>query len=87
MLEAQIKKLKYRCWHRSTREMDLILGPWFETWNGKGCNVNLQDLELLLEETDTQLYLWLSCQNTLPKEGRQRTILEDIKSFILERKI
>lgn len=58
--DTVLKRLRMRSWRRGIKEMDLILGPFADTV--------LQDLdgparaqfEVLLEENDHDLYLWLT---------------------------
>ena len=57
--ENRRKRLKFQCWHRGFKEIDLILGSFFDQF---GADLSLQDLddfEALLEETDQDLYNWI----------------------------
>jgi antitoxin CptB len=62
------KKIRYRAWHRGTREMDLVLGPFadahVETMDGG----NLDRLEALMEEEDPHLLKWVMGQDTPPAD-------------------
>lgn len=71
--EPRLKRLKIRSWRRGTKEMDLILGPFFDAC-GKGLDDETLDLyEALLAENDQDLYQWFSGQ--LPAPGEHRKML------------
>jgi antitoxin CptB len=55
-LDDRRKRLLFRCWHRGTREMDLILGRFADAEIGKLSDDELTQLETLLEEADPDLY-------------------------------
>ena len=49
------RRLRYRAWHRGTKEMDLVLGPYADAHaDGLGAN-ELTRLETLMDEEDTDL--------------------------------
>lgn len=59
-LENKRKRLIYRSWHRGTREMDLILGP-FADKNVPGFSESeLEMYEALLLNSDPDLYNWIA---------------------------
>jgi antitoxin CptB len=55
-LDDRRKRLLFRCWHRGTREMDLILGRFADAEIGNLSDDELTQLETLLEEADPDLY-------------------------------
>lgn len=64
--EARLKRLAIRSWRRGTREMDLILGRF---WDAEGASLDdgtLALYEALLEENDHDLYLWVSGRAPVP---------------------
>jgi len=66
MDEARLKRLKIRSWRRGMREMDLILGPFFDR---EGHGMSSQELDLyeeILEENDQELYTWVSGREKIP---------------------
>jgi antitoxin CptB len=67
-LDDRRKRLLFRCWHRGTREMDLILGRFadaeIETLTGD----ELDELERLLEIPDPDLYAAMTGDGPLPGE-------------------
>jgi antitoxin CptB len=49
------RRARYRAWHRGTREMDLILGPYADTHVAEMAELMLGRFEELLEEMDPDL--------------------------------
>lgn len=65
--EIRFKRLRMRSWHRGTKEMDLILGPFADTdLAGLGPD-DLDAYESMLEENDQDLYQWVSGQRPAPE--------------------
>ncbi|WDR05740.1 succinate dehydrogenase assembly factor 2 [Devosia rhodophyticola] len=69
------KMIRYRAWHRGTREMDLVLGPFadahVESMNSEG----LDRLEKLMSEEDPALLTWVMGQ-AVPPENVDRAFLD-----------
>lgn len=59
-LDNRRKRLLFRCWHRGTREMDLILGRFADAEIGNLSDAELDELEQLLEVNDPDLYAAIS---------------------------
>jgi antitoxin CptB len=65
-LDDRRKRLLFRCWHRGTREMDLILGRFADAEIGSLADDELTELERLLEVPDPDLYAGLAGDKPLP---------------------
>jgi antitoxin CptB len=59
-LDVRRKRLLFRCWHRGTREMDLILGRFADTEIATLADDELDELERLIEVPDPDLYAALT---------------------------
>src|SRR6202020_1080361 len=59
-LDDRRKRLLFRCWHRGTREMDLILGRFADAEIATLSEDELAQLELLIEVPDPDLYAALT---------------------------
>jgi antitoxin CptB len=59
-LDDRRKRLLFRCWHRGTREMDLILGRFADAEIAGLADSELAELELLIEVPDPDLYAALT---------------------------
>ena len=60
------KRLRFRSWHRGTREMDLILGRFADRHLAALDHGRLESYALLLEESDPDIYEWLTGQGHCP---------------------
>jgi antitoxin CptB len=55
-LDDRRKRLLFRCWHRGTREMDLILGRFADAEIATLSDEEVTQLEHLIEVPDPDLY-------------------------------
>jgi antitoxin CptB len=83
-LEDRRKRLLFRCWHRGTREMDLILGRFADAAIADLSDAELGQLEQLIEVPDPDLYAALSGDVLLAPELRT-PLFDRIKSFPADR--
>ena len=74
------KRLKFRSWHRGTREMDLLLGR-FADRHLDSFDVGLLDAyAALLEESDPDIYDWVCGRSEAP-DGRFLKALAAVTRF------
>lgn len=59
-LDPRRRRLRYRLWHRGTREMDLVMGRFADAVIADLAETDLGDLERLAEMPDPELYAWVS---------------------------
>jgi antitoxin CptB len=79
-LDDRRKRLLFRCWHRGTREMDLILGRFADAEIADLSDTDLTDLELLIEVPDPDLYAALT--GAMPPAAEHAgPLFERIKAF------
>ncbi len=74
--QALRKKLRFRCWHRGTKEMDLMLGRFADTYVDGFNDQQLKDFEDMLSISDPDLYNWASGREPVPAEQQDNKILE-----------
>ena len=67
-LDDRRKRLLFRCWHRGTREMDLILGRFADAEIASLTEQELVQLERLIEVPDPDLYAALTGGQPLAPE-------------------
>jgi antitoxin CptB len=79
-LDDRRKRLLFRCWHRGTREMDLLLGRFADAEIDRLADVDLAELELLIEVPDPDLYAALT-GNAERRPECAGALFERIKSF------
>jgi antitoxin CptB len=67
-IEIRRKRLRFRAWHRGTRETDLLFGGFADRHLATFNSEQLDRLERLLENSDPDLYAWLTRRETTPSE-------------------
>ncbi|WP_119303292.1 FAD assembly factor SdhE [Dongia deserti] len=79
-LNIERKRLRFRSWHRGTREMDLLLGRFadqrLDAFDGRA----LRAYAALLEEADPDIYDWVCGRGECP-EGELRPIVAALTEF------
>lgn len=68
-LEIRRRKLRYRAWHRGTREMDLLLGRFVDAELQGLSEADIGALESLIELPDPDLFSWLMGESPVPPES------------------
>ena len=79
-LDDRRKRLLFRCWHRGTREMDLILGRFADAEIANLTDEELTELERLIEVSDPDLYAAVAGDKVLPADIAG-PLFERIKAF------
>ncbi len=79
-LDDRRKRLLFHCWHRGTREMDLILGRFADAEIADLRDDELTQLELLIEVPDPDLYAALTGNAALAQEYHNG-LFDRIRSF------
>jgi antitoxin CptB len=67
-LDDRRKRLLFHCWHRGTREMDLILGRFADAEIANLREDDLAELERLIDVPDPDLYAALTGDKPLAPE-------------------
>ena len=79
-LDPRRRRALFRAWHRGTREMDLLLGPFADAHIAALSDHDLADFEALMETPDDELYTWIV--GRVPAVQRHRTnLLNSIVAF------
>jgi antitoxin CptB len=79
-LDDRRKRLLFRCWHRGTREMDLILGRFADAEIADLSDGDMAELERLLEVPDPDFYAALTGDKPLDPEFAS-ALFDRIKAF------
>ena len=79
-LDDRRKRLLFRCWHRGTREMDLILGRFADAEIAGLADGELSELERLIEVPDPDLYAALIGERPLAP-AYAGALFDRIKAF------
>ena len=83
-LDDRRKRLLFRCWHRGTREMDLILGRFADAEIVNLSEQELAQFEYLMDVPDPDLYAALTGKLPPAPEYANR-LFDRIKSFRSDR--
>lgn len=79
-LHDRRKRLLFRCWHRGTREMDLILGRFADAEIAGLSDAELSELERLLEIPDPDFYAAVTGHQPLPAD-QPHALFKRIQAF------
>jgi len=60
------KRLRFRCWHRGTKELDLLLGPFADRHLDGLTDAQVGRLEDLIELPENDLYDWITGKREPP---------------------
>jgi antitoxin CptB len=83
-LDKRRKRLLFRCWHRGTREMDLILGRFADAEIATLAEHELAELEKLIQIPDSDLYAALTGDRPL-SVNHESALFDRIKAFRVDR--
>ncbi|HEX8514008.1 MAG TPA: succinate dehydrogenase assembly factor 2 [Allosphingosinicella sp.] len=56
--DDRLKRLRFRAWHRGTKEADLLIGGFFDTHGASWGEAEIDWFEELLEEQDVDIMAW-----------------------------
>jgi antitoxin CptB len=79
-LDIERKRLKFRSWHRGTREMDFLLGRFADGSLAGYDAAGLRAYAALLEQPDPDIYDWVNGREQCP-EGELRPIVAALAEF------
>ncbi len=66
-LAVRRRRIRFRCWHRGTREADLVLGRFADTCVGDLDETGLGQLEALLDQPDPDIWDWVVGRQPVPE--------------------
>lgn len=79
-IENRRKRLRFRSWHRGTRELDLLLGRFADANLGRMSPEQLDRYDALLGNADPDIYRWISGEER-PPAAFDCDVLDVIKNF------
>ncbi len=56
--DIRLKRLRFRAWHRGTKEADLLIGGFFDAAGDGWADAEMTLFEELLEEQDVDIMAW-----------------------------
>lgn len=66
--EDRLRRMKFRAWHRGTREADYMIGGFFDRFHAAWGEAEMAWFEALLDEDDVDVMAW--ALGTLPVPER-----------------
>ena len=66
--ESRLRRLKFRAWHRGTREADYMIGCYFDHFHHEWGETELVWFETLIEEEDVDILAWALGTLSIPDE-------------------
>ncbi len=65
-MDPRRKRLQFRCNHRGTMENDILLGGFAAKHASDLTDTQLVSLEVLLDESDNDIYNWITGKEPVP---------------------
>ena len=56
--DPRLRRIRYRAWHRGTREADFLIGGFFDRCSQEWSASDIAWFEALLEEQDVDIMAW-----------------------------
>lgn len=56
--ESRLRRMQFRAWHRGTKEADLMIGGFFDTYASGWSEAQALWFEALLDEDDVEIMAW-----------------------------
>ena len=86
-LGARLKRLKFRAWHRGTREADYVIGGFFDRYHAGWSEREITWFEALLDEDDPKVMDWALGTQPVPERfaGDMMTALKKLDYVELRR--
>ncbi len=79
-LDVRRRRILFRSWHRGTREMDLLMGRFADAELKGLPDAELDDLELLMEAPDRDVFSWLTGEMRVPG-NYDTTVFRRVRAF------
>lgn len=78
--DIRLKRLRFRSWHRGTKEADLLVGGFFDAHGETWSEADMVWFEEFIEEQDVDIMAWAMGVAPVPArwEGSMMTQLQDI---------
>lgn len=63
---TRLKRLRFRSWHRGTKEADLMIGGFFDRYGDTWNDAEIAWFEALMDEEDVEIMAWALRQTDAP---------------------
>ena len=78
--EARLRRIRFRAWHRGTREADYMIGGFFDRYPATWTEAEIDWFEAMIEEDDVDIMGWALGTLSVPDEyaGAQMEIMRKL---------
>lgn len=66
--DEKLRRLKFRAWHRGTREADFMMGGFFDAHSAQWGEAEVQWFENLLVHDDVDIMAWVVGKQPVPQK-------------------
>ncbi len=56
--ETRLKRLRFRSWHRGTKEADMMVGGFYDRYSDEWSDEEISWYERLIDEEDVDIMAW-----------------------------
>jgi antitoxin CptB len=76
----RLNRLRFRAWHRGTREADYMIGGFFDRYHSNWGDAEIAWFEALIEEDDVDVMAWALGTQIVPERyaGAQMTAMQKL---------
>lgn len=67
-IDVRRRRLRFRAWHRGTREADLLIGSFADQHLTTFDAIQLDQFEAILAHSDPDIYTWMSGGEAVPSD-------------------
>ena len=67
--ETRLKRLRFRSWHRGTKEADLMVGGFYDRYSQTWSDEEISWYESLMDEEDVDIMAWAIGSKTPPERA------------------
>ena len=78
--DARLKRLRFRAWHRGTKEADMLIGGYFDRYGAGWSEAEMGWFEALLEEQDVDIMAW-AIGTAAPPERYAGPMMERLRTL------
>ncbi len=78
--QHRLKRLRFRAWHRGTKEADLLIGGFFDARHEGWAEADMDWFEALLEEQDVDIMAW-AIGTAAPPERFEGEMMKRLKTL------
>lgn len=85
--DTRLKRLRFRAWHRGTKEADLFVGGFFDAHAAGWSEAEIDWFEAFLEEQDVDIMGWAMGAQPVPArwDGPMMTMLKALNFVPISR--